>query len=35
MGVTRDDIGSDGEVMFGYDYGGDGNCTSKGSADGC
>ena len=34
MGVKQDDIGYDGEVMFGYADGGDSNCTDKGSADG-
>ena len=34
MGVTQDDIGSDGEMMFRYADGGDSNCTDKGSADG-
>ena len=34
MGVTRDDIGSTGEVMFGYANGGDGNFTDKCSSDG-
>ena len=32
--MTRYDIESASEVMFGYADGGDGNCTDKGSADG-